>query len=246
MIVRRIDKIKEFEKCVEIQRKAWGFETDLDVVPVAIFVLAREFGGLVLGAFDGDEMVGFSLAFPLREEKEFVLHSHMTAVVPEYQGRGIGYMLKMKQREEARRLGYRTITWTYDPLQSRNAYFNLRKLGAEAVRFYPNFYGSLASETNRGFPTHRFLVEWSVEERKKQVPKPEVFLDLAELPERLPEADTLAVVIPCDIEAEKRRLGQGAMMYYDAEEKVFSHYIPTHKAVDFVKGERCYYVLTRK
>ena len=246
MIIRRINTIEEFERCLEIQRKAWGFETDLDVVPVPIFVLSREFGGLVLGAFEGEEMIGFSLAFPLKEDSELVLHSHMTAVLPEYQGKGVGYRLKLKQREEAAKLGYSKITWTYDPLQSRNAYFNLHKLGAEAVKFYRNFYGVLNSETNRGFPTHRFLVEWTVEERKKEIPPVEVMISLENPPEELPEADVIGIEIPADIEEEKRRLGKEAIKFYNAEERVFSHYISNYKAIDFIKGEKCYYVLVRK
>ncbi len=247
--IRKIEKIKELKEALEIQKKAWEFETPEDVVPLPIFVLSARFGGLVLGAFENGKMIGFSLAFPLLEGPELVLHSHMTAVVPEYQGRGIGYHIKLVQREEARRLGYHKITWTYDPLQARNAYFNIVKLGARVSKYFSDFYGPLSSKFNKGFPTHRFLVEWKVDhEEARDFGDPEYILfergpEEEWEPELLGKFRILGFRIPKDMNSLPR---DKAIRWFEAIDKTFPPLLEKYEIFSFVRGEICYYKLIRK
>jgi predicted GNAT superfamily acetyltransferase len=156
--VRACHGLSEFAACIEIERAVWG-SADIDVVPLPLFVIAAETGGQVLGAFDGDRMIGFALAFAGVHERRPFLHSHMAAVLEDYRDAGVGRALKVYQREEALKQGIEEIEWTYDPLEVRNAYFNFR-LGAIARRYLPNFYGVTTSPLHAGLPTDRLVAEW--------------------------------------------------------------------------------------
>jgi predicted GNAT superfamily acetyltransferase len=152
----------EFEGCLELQKVVWGY-SNLDVVPVPMFVVAAKTGGHVLGAFDGSHLVGFALGFSaLREGAPFV-HSHMVAVLPEYQDRGVGRALKLHQREECLRQGIRRIEWTFDPLEIKNARFNIVRLGAIVRKVLPNLYGVTSSPLHGGLPTDRLVAEWQLD-----------------------------------------------------------------------------------
>jgi predicted GNAT superfamily acetyltransferase len=160
--VRHCHGLAEYEQCMELERVVWG-SGEIDVVPSAVFVVVAEAGGQVLGAFDreaGCGMVGFCLALAAFRGEQRYLHSHMTAVVPEYQNRGIGRMLKLFQRADALERGIELVEWTFDPLEVRNAYFNLVRLGAIARRFLPNVYGITTSPLHSGLPTDRLVAEW--------------------------------------------------------------------------------------
>jgi predicted GNAT superfamily acetyltransferase len=162
IIVRKCEGLEEFQRCVELQREIWK-EADLEVEPITMFVVAAHTGGEVLGAFDGDRMVGYTLAVVgLRDRKPY-LHSHMTGVQSEYRNRGVGRMLKLFQREEALGRGIRLIQWTFDPLELRNAHFNLNRLGAICRKYQPNLYGVTTSPLHRGLPTDRLLAEWHLD-----------------------------------------------------------------------------------
>jgi len=129
--VRHCHGIEEFKICFALQQTVWG-KSDIDI-PVPMFAVASETGGQVLGAFDGDRMVGFTLAIAGWREGRAFLHSHMTAVLPDYRDRGIGRRLKLFQRDDALARGIILVEWTFDPLEVKNAYFNLMRLGASAV-----------------------------------------------------------------------------------------------------------------
>lgn len=122
------------------------------------------FGNPVIGAFDGDALCGVSVAF-LAADPEVHLHSHITGVAPSHQHLGVGYQLKMAQRDWCIEKGVDLITWTFDPMLARNAYFNLHKLGAHARRFLPNFYGSMDDDINRGDATDRLEAWWPVSDK---------------------------------------------------------------------------------
>lgn len=159
ILVRRCERLEEFQTCVDLQRRIWG-EADLEVEPVTMFVVASKVGGQVLGAFDGTRMVGYLLAVPgVRNGKPY-LHSHMTGVLEQYRDKGVGRKLKLYQREEALARGISLVEWTFDPLELRNAYFNLNKLGAIARQILPNLYGVTTSPLHHGMPTDRLLAEW--------------------------------------------------------------------------------------
>src|SRR5262245_15815988 len=146
--IRACEGLDEFRACVALQREIWG-EAELEIVPDTIFVVAEHTGGQVLGAFDGERLVGFTLAMPGLRNGAPYLHSHMTGVLGEYRDRGVGRMLKLFQRDEALSRDIRLIEWTFDPLEMRNAYFNLNRLGAIARRYLPNLYGKIGRASCR-------------------------------------------------------------------------------------------------
>ncbi len=143
-----------------MQREVWGFE-DEDLIPTRFFVVAHKIEGQVLGAFEpSGRLVGFSLAVPALRGAMVYLHSHMLAVLPEYRERGLGGRMKWEQRRKALARGIRLIEWTFDPLELKNAHFNLERLGAIARRYVPNQYGLSSSPLHRGLPTDRLVAEW--------------------------------------------------------------------------------------
>ena len=176
ILVRHCHGLSEFTACFEIQRAVWG-SADADLTPLPLFVVAAETGGQVLGAFAEDRMVGFTLALAGLHERDRsgapsapvrgtprrlkpFLHSHMTAVLDGWRDRGIGRSLKIFQRDDALARGIDLIEWTFDPLQIKNAYFNMVRLGAIARRFVANMYGSFSSPLQGGLPTDRLIAEW--------------------------------------------------------------------------------------
>jgi len=158
--IRSCASIPEYEECVRVEHATWGEEI---TVPSPIFVVAHHTGGQVIGAFDQGKIIGFTLAIAgVRSGKPF-LHSHMTAVMPEFRDRGVGRRLKLFQRQDALRRGIDLIEWTFDPLEFRNAHFNLMRLGAVARRYIPNCYGITASPLHAGLPTDRLVAEWWID-----------------------------------------------------------------------------------
>jgi predicted GNAT superfamily acetyltransferase len=162
IVVRKCAGIEEFQRCVALQKEIWG-EEDLEVEPATLFVVAAETGGQVLGAFDGGRLIGYTLALVGFANGTVFLHSHMTGVHGEYRDRGIGRALKLFQREEALGRGIRLIVWTFDPLETRNAHFNLNRLGAIARKYLPNLYGLTTSPLHLGLPTDRLWAEWQLD-----------------------------------------------------------------------------------
>ena len=162
VVVRKCAALQEFHACVALQREVWG-ESDLEVEPVTGFVVASETGGQVLGAFDGARLVGYTLALVGFRDGVVYLHSHHTGVHQDYRDRGVGRMLKLFQREEALGREIRFIQWTFDPLELRNAHFNLNRLGAICRQYKPNLYGVTTSPLHRGLDTDRLLAEWRLD-----------------------------------------------------------------------------------
>jgi len=160
--IRRCEKFEDFQCCVELQRLIWG-EADLEVEPVTAFVVAAHTGGQVLGAFDGGRMIGYTLAVVGVRNGVPYLHSHMRGVLRDYRDKGVGRMLKLFQRDEALSRGIRLVQWTFDPLELRNAHFNLNRLGAICREYLPNLYGVTTSPLHRGLATDRLLVEWRID-----------------------------------------------------------------------------------
>jgi predicted GNAT superfamily acetyltransferase len=150
----------EFAAAVELQRAIWGFD-EVELLPVRLFVTALKVGGQALGAFDGEAMIGFCLAIPgMGTGGKNYLHSHMLGVLRAYRNAGAGRMLKLAQREDALARGIDLVEWTFDPLEIKNAYFNIERLGAVVRRFVPNQYGSTTSPLHAGLPTDRCIAEW--------------------------------------------------------------------------------------
>jgi predicted GNAT superfamily acetyltransferase len=148
---------------VRLQKEIWGFQ-DLELLPVRLFVVATKVGGQVFGAYDGQHMIGFLIAIPgVKPGGGAYLHSHMMGVLPEYRNRHVGRMLKARQREEALSRGISLIEWTFDPLELKNAFFNLEKLGAVVRRYVLNQYGTTTSHLHGGLPTDRCIAEWHLD-----------------------------------------------------------------------------------
>lgn len=151
--------LDQFERCVVLQLEVWGY-SDGDVIPRRVFLVAQRIGGQVLGAFDGDTMVGFAMALPGFRNGHVYLHSHMLAVLSNYRNAGLGRRLKLAQREDAIARGFDLIEWTFDPLEIKNAHLNIARLGAIARRYQPDFYGPSSSPLQGGLPTDRLYAEW--------------------------------------------------------------------------------------
>jgi len=159
IVVRRCQAGDELHAAFAMQKEVWGF-SDADMVPLRLFVVAQKIGGQVLGAFNDSELIGFALGIPGVRNGHSYMHSHMLAVKDRYRNSGIGRQLKLFQREDALSRGIELIEWTFDPLEIKNAFLNLEKLGAIARRYNINQYGSTSSPLHGGLPTDRLIAEW--------------------------------------------------------------------------------------
>jgi predicted GNAT superfamily acetyltransferase len=160
IMIRSLQQIEELEDVRKLESRIWG---EADTIPAHQTITAVKNGGLVLGAYDGEKLIGFQYSFPGFNGTSVYLCSHILATDVEYRNKGIGKILKLAQREEALKLGYTLITWTYDPLESINGYLNIAKLGGVCSTYIANCYGEMDDLLNSGIPSDRFLVEWNIE-----------------------------------------------------------------------------------
>jgi predicted GNAT superfamily acetyltransferase len=175
--IRCCEGFDELQACVRLQIETWGMDAS-EIFPRKAFFLAQKIGGQVIGAFDlelpgaspsggPESLIGFVYAWPGIQTDEGrsrpYLHSHMLAVRESYRNRGIGAQLKQEQRHEALARGIRLMEWTFDPLEIKNAYLNLHKLGAIARHYEVNFYGASSSRLQGGLPTDRLVAEWQLD-----------------------------------------------------------------------------------
>ena len=174
--IRNCHGLGEMRACVALQKEVWNF-SDAELVPLRLFVVAEKIGGQVIGAFAGAELIGFAFSIPGFRDGRAYLHSHMLAVRKAYRNGGLGRRLKLAQRDEALTRGFELMEWTFDPLEIKNAYLNIEKLGAIARRYNINQYGITSSPLQGGLPTDRLVAEWwlrskRVEELLKTGEKP--------------------------------------------------------------------------
>jgi predicted GNAT superfamily acetyltransferase len=196
---RAITTIPEFEDAVHLQKEIWGF-ADVELLPRRLFVVANKVGGHTFAAFDGEKMVSFLIAIPgIKSDGSHYLHSHMLGTMKGYRDRGLGRRLKLLQREEARSRGIELVEWTFDPLEIKNAFFNIERLGAIVNRYVPNQYGTTSSHLHGGLPTDRCVAEWWLDS-----PRVRGILDGPAQPRPAVEA---RVVVPANI-AELRQSDQ--------------------------------------
>jgi len=274
LTVRPLTKVAEFEKLLDIQRAVWGHD-DLDVTPIHQFCVSSRLGGILVGAFVGRDLAGFVYSFPAVFGKRHIQHSHLLAVRPEFQGLGLGKRLKRAQRDEALRRGYDLITWTYDPLQTRNANLNLQALGAVARTYLPNFYGlTPALCLEPGIPTDRLLIEWPIKTRRvderlngkgpsrRKPARPAD--DLEALPKALERArageppfvepappklslrdEAVLVEVPKDVKALRGRPDLIAAWQTGLRRVMTRYFERGYRADHFLFGERAFYVLRR-
>lgn len=158
--IRPLTTHEEILPVEQLQRDAWGVP-DVDVVPLHMLITPPRHGGLLLGAFDGERLAGFVFGFlGLTADGRLKHCSHMAGVHPDYRDQGVGYRLKLAQREHVLAQGLDLITWTFDPLETRNAYLNFHKLGVICHTYIRNLYGAMRAAINAGPPSDRFEVEW--------------------------------------------------------------------------------------
>jgi predicted GNAT superfamily acetyltransferase len=167
IVIRDVEGTAEMRALEQLQKEVWGLP-DLDVVPFSHLVAAKEAGGVLVGAFDGPSMIGFIYGFASYENGQMAHHSHMLAVKPAYRNLNLGYQLKLAQRERVRTQGANFLTWTFDPLQSLNAYFNFTKLGVVSDRYLIDFYGDDAASFLHRNGTDRLWVTWPLTSKADQ------------------------------------------------------------------------------
>lgn len=158
--IKPLESLNDMKKVQDLEKKVW----DMQPIPVHQTFTAVKNGGILIGAYDGKELIGFSYGFAGFKNGEVYLCSHMMGILPDYQSRNLGERLKHEQKRMALTKGYTLITWTFDPLESVNAYLNLHKLRAITGCYHVNLYGDMDDALNRGLPTDRFQLEWWIAE----------------------------------------------------------------------------------
>lgn len=163
--IRDVKTGAEMREVEQLQREVWGVP-DLDIVPASQLVAATTSGGVLIGAFNGETMIGFVYGFPGFEHGKAVHHSHMLAVKTEYRNFHLGHRLKLAQRKRVLKQGIELMTWTFDPLQSLNAYINFNKFGVVSNRYFVNFYGADAPSFLHRNGTDRLWVSWLLSSKR--------------------------------------------------------------------------------
>jgi predicted GNAT superfamily acetyltransferase len=227
-----------------LQLAIWG-SNESWIVPSHVLLIVSDYGGILLGARIDGELAGFVLGFLAQQDRRYFHASHMLGVLPTCQQRGIGAALKRQQREQARAQGLDLMTWTFDPLESRNAYFNLHKLGADSRAYRQDYYGPMEDALNRDLPSDRLLVEWDLSadgSRPSLTASPRTILhNRGGIPElRLGElvpGQPLAIEIPRDVQTLKHQSPDVAMAWRLAVREAFSMALSRgYQAHDFLDG----------
>lgn len=253
---------EELHQMQKVESAVWN----MDPIPVHQTFTALNNGGILLGAYDGDHMVGFLYSFAGFTNQVPYLCSHMMGILPAYQTSGLGVKLKQKQAEIANEKGYRIIMWTFDPLESKNAYLNLHKLNAVGALYKTNHYGSMSDDLNQGLPSDRIQIEWDIADsisgsgsfiplqqnnlllRGDQAGHPVVQSDFRSL--HLASDQAYFISIPNHFQKIKQANFELASEWRFKSRKVFEElYERGFQAVDLLKEDGqdyCYYVLTKK
>ena len=217
IVLRECQGLEELGACVELQVETWGYN-DGDVIPRRLFTVAQRIGGQVMGAFEGRQLVGFAMSLPgvkapkTEGAKPFpYLHSHMLAVTARHRNAGIGRRLKLYQRDEAVARGIELMEWTFDPLEIKNAFLNIHRLGVMVRSYTPNFYGVSSSRLQGGLPTDRLHAEWwMTSERVKAIlngspSTPPEIQETIVVPKAISEWKATGVSRAEEVQAENRR-----------------------------------------
>lgn len=159
LVIRNCQGLDELSACVSLHQDVWNF-SDAELVPLRMFVVAQKIGGQAIGAFDDGKLVAFALSLPGARGGRSYLHSQMLAVQSAYRNAGLGRQIKLFQRAEALARGFELMEWTFDPLEIKNSYLNIERLGAIARRYHVNQYGLTSSPLQGGLPSDRLVAEW--------------------------------------------------------------------------------------
>jgi len=260
--------MKEFRQCEEVQKQVWGTYA----VAAEVLSVTQKNGGAVLGALVGGKVVGFLYAFLARRHGRFLHWSHMMAVLTGFRDRGLGFRMKLMHRKLALTQGIKSIGWTYDPLQSRNAALNLLRLGAEVEEYIPNYYGQFPSRIEKGLPSDRFVVNWRIGSKHVEnrlfgnqsqpawKPAPCInetgidsrrFLTNGRIHLRL-DAPRLLLEIPPDTDAIREGSPRLGLQWRLRTRQAFQRYLSAgYHVTGFYPGSletggRCYYLLSRR
>jgi predicted GNAT superfamily acetyltransferase len=231
IVIREVETFAELRAVEEMQKEVWGVP-DLDVVPATHLIAAQAAGGLLLGAFDRKTLVGFVYGFVAQEDGEIAHHSHMLAVKHAYRNFNLGYKLKLAQRDAVLARGIYVITWTFDPLQSLNAYFNFAKLGVICDRYFIDFYGEDAASFLHQTGTDRFWVKWLLNSQRvvKRITKADSSLEEPK--------EKMLVEIPGDINAVQRESPETARDWRVRTRRAFTDALAEgYVIVDFYRRE---------
>jgi len=163
--IEALTELAQFAACVAVQDAVWGYDR-YGAMSEKVFLLSAHIGGQVLGAYDGEVLVGYAMALPGIRNGHTYLHSHHLAVLPDWRSKGVGRRLKLAQRDEAIGRGIALMEWTFDPLEIRNAHLNIARLGAVVRRYKRNFYGPSSSPLHGGLPTDRIVAEWWLQSKR--------------------------------------------------------------------------------
>ena len=251
IIIRDIERVPEMREVETLQKDVWG-SNDLDVVPLTMLVASREVGAVLVGAYDESMLVGFVYGFPAYENGQVTHHSHMLAVRPSYRNHNLAYKLKLAQRERVLAQSIKRITWTFDPLQSLNAYFNFGKLGVLADTYKINFYGEATSSFLHQIGTDRLWVTWLLDgervrqrlqtEKKESMPVPERVPSLVQValdgaprrnePSRVLGQEHLSIEIPSEINALQNKKPALAVEWREATRWAFMEAIASGYLVE--------------
>jgi len=264
---RPLNTLEEFRECERIQQEVWG------TIGASGEVLAvtQKYGGAVLGAFVGRELVGFLYAFLARRKGRLIHWSHMMAVREGFRDIGLGLRMKLLHRRIALAQGIKSICWTYDPLQSRNAYFNIARLGASIEEYIVDCYGRFPSAIEKGLPSDRLVVDWriaspAVARRLRQGAaqrtaadiervndtrvNPQGWLENTNLHLNL-RAPRLLVEIPPDTDAMRAQDPELSLRWRMQTRRIFQRYFAAgYRVGDFIvpsaaKAGGCFYLLAR-
>jgi len=165
MQIRKLSTPEEYLEAEALQKTVWHFP-DREIVPLNELVVLQKHGGLVLGAFEGGRMIAFCFGCPGYRDGKVYHYSRMLGVMPGNQDSGIGFTMKLKQREYVLKQGLDLVVWTFDPLQSRNAYLNIEKLGCVIREYSVNLYPESGSRFNAGMESDRFTPEWWIDSKR--------------------------------------------------------------------------------
>ncbi len=195
--IRECTSVEDFNQCIELERAVWK-DDDLDIMPIRLYMISKACQAPTIGAFEpSGRLVGFVHTMLALVENCVAFHSHMAAVVEDLRHQDIGYRIKLFQRQCALAAGIPLIFWTFDPLQSRNAHFNINKLGTIIRRYEPNYYGEgVSSVFDSNIPSDRVIAEWWVQS---------AHVELVLAGQRPHCDDRAAVAIPDDIGAIRAR-----------------------------------------
>jgi predicted GNAT superfamily acetyltransferase len=239
IVIRSIETVSDLRAVEVLQKEVWGC-ADLDVAPLTILLASKEVGATLIGAYDGERLVGFVYGFPGYEDNHATHHSHMLAVLPDYRSHQLGFKLKLAQRERVLAQGINRISWTFDPLQSLNAHLNFSKLGVIADRYRINFYGEATSSFLHQLGTDRLWVTWILDSQRVRErlahERPSVAPDSpgtmirvkpAGAPEKCEPADllgheNLSIEVPLDINGLQRTKPQLAVQWREATRWAFT------------------------